>query len=144
MGTVVLGEGPSKARVMLVGQNPGAEEAKQGRPFVGRAGKYLDVVLKKNGIDRHRIYITSIVKETTPHNRPPTSQEIERWMPELLEELKRIKPEIVVLMGKVAWQTSRLPGIEYIETYHPAAAMRFPGARARFEKDFKNLKNKSA
>lgn len=60
-------------------------------------------------------------------------------MPQLLEEIRRVGPKIVVLMGKVAWKAPRLDGIEYIETYHPAAAMRFPKARERFEADFEKL-----
>jgi uracil-DNA glycosylase family 4 len=140
MGTIVAGEGPPNARVMLIGQNPGAEEAKKGRPFVGRAGKYLDKVLRDNHIDRSTLYITSVVKETTPGNRKPTAQEVSYWMPYLLEEIRRVKPKIVVLMGKVAWETPRLENIKYLETYHPAAAMRFPKVRKKFEDDFKKLK----
>lgn len=139
MSTVVAGEGPQSAEIMLIGQNPGREEAEQGRPFVGRSGKYLDTVLSKNNLDRHKLYITSVVKETTPRNRKPTAAEIESWMPYLLQEIGQVKPKIVVLMGAVAWKTPRLPGIEYIETYHPAAAMRFPRARERFEGDFERL-----
>jgi uracil-DNA glycosylase len=140
MATIVSGEGPAEARVMLVGQNPGSEEAKQGRPFVGRAGRYLDSVLGKNGIDRRYLYITSVVKETTPGNRKPTAEQISYWMPYLIGEIGRVKPEIVVLMGEVAWKTPRRENIEYIETYHPAAAMRFPRARQRFEADFRKLR----
>jgi len=140
MRTIVAGEGPSNTKVMLIGQNPGGEEAKQGRPFVGRSGKYLDTVLRKNNIDRSKLYLTSVVKETTPGNRRPTAQEIRYWMPYLLEEIRRVKPKIVVLMGKIAWKTPRLEAIEYVETYHPAAAMRFPKARKEFENDFEKLK----
>jgi uracil-DNA glycosylase family 4 len=140
MGTFVAGEGPSNAKVMLIGQNPGGEEAKQGRPFVGKSGKYLDMVLRKNNIDRGKMYITSVVKETTPGNRKPTSQEIQYWMPYLLEEIRQVKPKIVVLMGKIAWKTPRLKAIKYTETYHPAAAMRFPRAREKFESDFGKLR----
>lgn len=139
MGKIVVGEGPTNARIMLVGQNPGSEEAKQGKPFVGRAGQYLNGVLDRNRINRDRLYITSVVKETTPENRQPTVREIRYWMPYLLDEIRQVKPDIVVLMGKVAWQTPRFEGINYIETYHPAAAMRFPRAREKFERDFKKL-----
>jgi DNA polymerase len=139
MSTVVAGEGPRDAQIMLIGQNPGREEAKQGRPFVGMSGKYLDKVLLKNNLDRDKFYITSVVKETTPGNRKPTREEIERWMPYLVEEVRQVKPKIIVLMGIVAWITPRLRGVNYIETYHPAAAMRFPAARERFEHDFERL-----
>jgi len=140
MRTIVAGEGPANAEVMLIGQNPGGEEAKQGRPFVGKSGKYLDTVLRKNNIDRSTLYITSVVKETTLGNRRLTEQQIRHWMPYLLEEIRRVKPKIVVLMGKIAWKTPRLEAIKYIETYHPAAAMRFPKARKKFENDFEKLK----
>ncbi len=132
-------EGPENARIMLVGQNPGKEEVKQGRPFVGRSGRYLDGVLLKNGLDRDKLYITSVVKEPTPGNRKPLAEEIERWMPTLLSEIKEVMPGIVVLMGQVARQTPRFEGIEYIETYHPAAAMRFPVIRQKFEKDMRKV-----
>jgi DNA polymerase len=140
MATIVAGEGPQNSEIMLVGQNPGREEAEQGRPFVGESGRYLDTVLNKNNLDRSRLYIASVVKETTPENRRPTAQEIQYWMPYLLEEIRQAKPKIVVLMGKVAWKTPRLEAVKYIETYHPAAAMRFPRAREKLENDFAKLK----
>ncbi len=137
-----LSEGPQNARVMLVGQNPGKEEVKQNRPFVGRAGQYLNKVLKEKDIRRDELYLTSVVKEPTPSNRKPTAEEIERWIPRLVKEIKEINPEIVVLMGRVAWKSPRMEGIEYIETYHPAAAMRFPKVKKRFEKDMETLSRK--
>jgi uracil-DNA glycosylase family 4 len=135
-------EGPKNARVMLVGQNPGQEEVRQNRPFVGRSGKYLDRVLQEKGIARDLLYLTSVVKEPTPGNRKPTAGEIKRWMPHLMREIEEINPEIVVLLGRVAWKTPRMEGIEYMETYHPAAAMRFPRVKQRFEKDIETLRRK--
>jgi uracil-DNA glycosylase family 4 len=137
---IVYGEGPSDANIMLIGQNPGKEEAKQGKPFVGRSGKYLNSVLLKNNIDRNKLYITSVVKEPTPRNRKPTKEEIDYWMPFLVEEIQLVKPKVIVLMGEVAWKTPRFEAINYIETYHPAAAMRFPKARERFERDIRKIK----
>ena len=136
-----FGEGPEDADVMLVGQNPGKEEIKQKRPFVGRSGRYLDKVLRQNGIDRGKLYLTGLVKEATPGNRKPYAHEITRWMPCLIAEIKRLKPKLIVLMGRVAWKTPRFEGIEYIETYHPAAAMRFPEVRERFETDMSKIKS---
>ncbi|MFP3927494.1 MAG: uracil-DNA glycosylase [Desulfobacteraceae bacterium] len=133
-------EGPKPASVMLVGQNPGREEVRQGRPFVGRAGKYLDRVLRSKGLNREEFYITCVVKEPTPRNRKPTAEEIKRWMPCLEREIREVRPDVMVLMGRVAWAVSRLRGIETIETYHPAAAMRFPRIRERFERDMEKLK----
>ncbi len=140
MNKIVLGEGPPHTRVMLVGQNPGKEEARQGRPFVGRSGKFLNELLERYGIDRNALYITSVVKETTPGDRQPTPGKIRHWIPYLMNEIRRVRPDTVVLMGKVAWEVPRLEGIAYIETYHPAAAMRFPRARKGFEEDFARLK----
>jgi uracil-DNA glycosylase len=137
---IVFGEGPTEAEVMLIGQNPGKEEAKRRKPFVGRSGKYLNSVLLKNNIDRRNLYITSVVKQPTPGNRKPTKQEIDYWMPYLIEEIKRVRPKVIFLMGEVARETPRFEGISYIETYHPAAAMRFPKARERFERDIKRIK----
>jgi DNA polymerase len=127
---------------MLVGQNPGKEEVKQERPFVGRSGKYLNSVLRKSGLDRRKFYLTGVVKQPTPRNRKPTAEEIKRWMPSLVAEIKEVKPDIVVLMGRVAWRTPRFEGIDYMETYHPAAAMRFPKIRQKFERDIGKLKRK--
>jgi uracil-DNA glycosylase len=126
---------------MLIGQNPGQTEIRAGRPFVGRSGKYLDSVLLKNGIDRKSIYITSVVKHGTPRNRKPNRAEIARGMPQLIHEIQTVKPKVVLLMGKVAALIPRSGEIRYIETYHPAAAMRFPKIREKFESDVRDLKN---
>lgn len=133
-------EGPGNASVMLIGQNPGKMEAETGRPFAGRAGKYLNRVLEQNQLDRKRLYITPVVKALTPNNRKPNAEEIRKWLPVLVEEIKETEPEIILLMGEVAWKTPRMGGIIYMETYHPAAAMRFPRIREKFENDMKKLK----
>ncbi len=136
---VVPGEGPQDAEIMLVGQNPGAEEDKAGRPFIGRAGKFLNKLLAANGIDREKIFVTNIVKHVTPQNRKPSADEIDACAPYLVEQVKLIKPRIVVLLGAVAWQAPRVEGVEYVETVHPSAAMRFTKMRRRFEDDFASL-----
>jgi uracil-DNA glycosylase family 4 len=139
----VPGEGPLNAKVILVGQNPGAEEDKTGRPFMGRAGKFLNKVLAKNGFNREELFITNLVKHTSPKNRKPLPDEIAACAPYLEEQIKMIKPKIVVLLGAVAWQAPRVEGVEYIETVHPSAAMRFTKMRKRFEEDFSALKKRS-
>ena len=139
---VVPGEGPLSAQIMLVGQNPGSEEDKTGRPFVGRSGKFLDTVLAKNDIDRNNLFITNLVKHVTPRNRKPLPAEIAACSSYLETQIKKIKPSIIVLMGTVAWQAPRIKGVEFIETYHPSAAMRFKKIRKRFERDFQVLKKK--
>ena len=125
---------------MLVGQNPGAEEDKTGRPFVGRAGKFLNAVLAKNGINREELFVTNIVKHVTPKNRKPLPDEIEACLPYLITQVRKVKPKIVVLMGAVAWLAPRVEGVTYVETYHPSAAMRFPKMRKKFEEDLCVLK----
>ncbi|MBT0160024.1 uracil-DNA glycosylase [Candidatus Bathyarchaeota archaeon A05DMB-2] len=138
----VPGEGPLNANVMLVGQNPGAEEDETGRPFVGRAGKFLNKVLAHNGIDRQTLFITNIVKHVTPENRKPLPDEIAACVPYLVTQVNEIKPKIVVLMGTAAWKAPRAEGVEYVETVHPSAAMRFAKIRKRFEEDFAALKKR--
>jgi uracil-DNA glycosylase len=140
----VPGEGPSNARLVLVGQNPGAEEDETGKPFVGRAGKFLNKVLAENGINRNEVFITNVVKHVTPYNRTPLPDEVDACKLYLTVQLELINPKIVVLMGKVAWQTQRLQGIQYVETVHPSAAMRFTKMRKRFLKDFAGLRKRLA
>jgi uracil-DNA glycosylase family 4 len=135
----VPGEGPFDAKIMLVGQNPGAEEDKTGKPFVGRAGKFLNEVLIENGFQRDKLYITNIVKHLSPENRKPLPDEIDACVPYLSSQKALIKPKIVVLMGKVAQQAPRQEGIEYVETVHPSAAMRFTKMKNRFKEDFERL-----
>jgi uracil-DNA glycosylase len=135
----VPGEGLSHAKLMLVGQNPGAEEDKTGKPFVGRAGKFLNKVLAENEINREQIFITNIVKHVTPKNRKPCPHEVEVCLPYLKTQLEIIMPKTVVLMGTVAGQAPRVEGVKYVETVHPSAAMRFTKMRKRFMKDFAAL-----
>ncbi len=135
----VPGEGPLNAKVILIGQNPGAEEDKVGRPFVGRAGKFLNKVLAANGINREEVFVTNIVKHLTLQNRVPLPDEIAACVPYLCAQIDLIKPKVVVLMGKIAWQTPRRDDILFIETVHPSAAMRFTKMRQRFEEDFASL-----
>lgn len=139
----VPGEGPSNAKVMLVGQNPGAEEDKTGKPFVGKAGKFLNKVLAENGFNREDLFITNLVKHTSPKNRKPLPDEMAACIPYLEEQIKTIKPKLVVLMGTVAWQAPRVRGVEYVETVHPSAAMRFTKMRKRFLEDFSALKQRA-
>jgi uracil-DNA glycosylase len=135
----VPGEGPANAKIMLVGQNPGAEEDKVGRPFIGRAGKFLNKVLTANGIDRKEVFVTNIVKHLTPQNRKPLPDEVAACVAYLVAQVELIKPNVVVLMGAVAWQAPRVEGVVYMETVHPSAAMRFTKMRNRFLADFETL-----
>lgn len=98
----VLGEGSHWARVMLVGEAPGRNEAKSGRPFVGAAGKILDALLASADIKREDVYITNIVKDRPPFNRDPLPEEIVSYAPFLDRQVEIIQPEIIVPLGRYA------------------------------------------
>ena len=129
----VPGEGPVDAKIMFVGQNPGSEEDKTGKPFIGRAGKFLTKTLAEFGIKREEVYITNIVKHTSPENRKPYPDEITACLPYLTQQIALIKPKIIVLLGASAKETPRVEGIKYFEIVHPSAAMRFTKMREKFK-----------
>ncbi|MGA3059690.1 MAG: uracil-DNA glycosylase [Candidatus Bathyarchaeia archaeon] len=135
----VPGEGSLNARVMLVGQNPGADEDETGRPFVGRAGKFLSKVLSENGINREDIFITNIVKHISPQNRKPFADEVATCLPYLSMQISVIKPKIIVLLGESAKDAPRLEGIEYMQVIHPSAAMRFTKMGDKFREQIAEL-----
>ena len=137
----VPGEGPLNAKIMLVGQNPGAEEDELGRPFVGRAGKYLTKTLAEFGIKREELFITNLVKHVSPKNRKPYDDEVAACLPYLTTQIKTIKPKIIVLLGASAKETPRIEGIEYIQIIHPSAAMRFTKMREKFREQIAELAN---
>ncbi|MCW4017638.1 MAG: uracil-DNA glycosylase [Candidatus Bathyarchaeota archaeon] len=138
----VPGEGPENAKVMIVGQNPGADEDETGRPFVGRAGKFLTKTLAEFGIKRETLYITNIVKHTSPENRKPYPDEVAACLPYLQEQIRVIQPKIIVLLGASAKETPRVEGIEYFEVVHPSAAMRFTKMREKFRVQIRELSEK--
>jgi DNA polymerase len=131
----VPGEGPLNVKVMLVGQNPGADEDETGRPFVGRAGKFLTKALSENSIKREDVFITNIVKHISPQNRKPYPDEVAACLPYLNTQISAIKPKIIVLLGASAKDTPRLEGIEYMQVIHPSAAMRFNNMRETSSED---------
>ena len=143
----VFGEGPAQSRLMLVGETPGDAEDKQGRPFVGPAGKLLDKLLAEAGIDRRDAYVTNAVKHLkwTPRgtrrlHAKPSSREIFACRPWLEKELEEIGPDLLVLMGATAAQTllgssfkiTKQRGKPFASdwaewtmvTYHPSALLR--------------------
>lgn len=128
----VPGEGPLHAQVMFIGQNPGADEDETGRPFVGRAGKFLTKTLVEYGIKRDDVFITNIVKHVSPKNRKPLNDEVKACLPYLITQISVIKPKIIVLLGASAKEAPRIDGIEYIQIIHPSAAMRFTNMREKF------------
>jgi DNA polymerase len=155
----VPGKGPVNAKIMLVGQAPGAMENLKGVPFCGRAGKFLDHLLKIAGIDRKKIFITSPIKCFPPKNRKPKKKEIEACLPYLKKQIEIIKPKKFILLGEVAFSVffqkdakrpkeklSNFRGKwiekdnkEYFITYHPAAGLRFPKIKKILERDFMNF-----
>jgi DNA polymerase len=96
----VIGEGNHNAKIMFIGEAPGKNEAKTGRPFCGAAGKFLDELLKSIGIDRADVYITNIVKDRPPENRDPLPEEISIYGPFLDRQIELIRPEILVSLGR--------------------------------------------
>ena len=140
----VPGEGPLNAKIMFVGQNPGADEDELGRPFVGRAGKYLTKTLVEFGIKREEVFITNIVKHVSPKNRKPFDDEVSACLPYLITQIRIIKPKIIVLLGASAKETPKLDGIEYIQVIHPSAAMRFTKMRGKFRQQIAEVATQMA
>ena len=140
----VPGEGPLNAKVMLIGQNPGADEDELGRPFVGRSGKYLTKTLAEFGVKREDVFITNIVKHVSPKNRKPFDDEVSACLPYLITQIRIIKPKIIVLLGASAKETPKLDGIEYIQVIHPSAAMRFTKMRGKFRQQIAEVATQMA
>lgn len=150
----VPGEGSVDARMMFVGEAPGAREDELGRPFVGRSGVLLIEMLKCIGLSREEVFITSVLKSRPPKNRTPTRDEIKACMSYLLRQFKIINPKFIVLLGGVAvssvigpWKLAEAHGGFYegngrtfFITYHLAAALRFPKIKEKMLEDFKILK----
>ena len=151
----VPGEGPSDAKLFFIGEAPGRNEDETGRPFIGQSGQLLTTLLGEAGIDRKKVFITSILKCRPPNNRKPKGDEVESCKPYLLQQIKAIDPKIVVLLGLTAiknmigdskklkdmhGQVVRAGDYNYFITYHPAAARRFPGLKKTMIGDFKKLK----
>src|SRR5919199_6670586 len=99
---MVPGEGSPAARLMLVGEAPGATEDALGRPFVGRAGRLLDEALAQAGLERAAVWITNVVKARPPGNRDPRASEVAHWLPVLERELALVAPRLVVPLGRQA------------------------------------------
>jgi DNA polymerase len=138
---VVLGEGNPYAKLMFIGEAPGADEDEQGLPFVGRAGQLLTKIIEAINLKRSDVYICNILKCRPPENRTPSSDEVECCIPFLREQLQAIRPKIICALGNVAAQTllqtkspmNRLRGKFHkfgdailMPTYHPAALLRNP------------------
>jgi len=163
---LVFGSGNPEAEVMLIGEAPGEQEDLKGIPFVGRAGKKLDLYLKEIGLKREDIYIANILKYRPPKNRDPTIEEIKKHTPFLIEQIKIIQPKIIVTFGNYSSKftisgfnpekMNKVSGITKIHgklfkinskdltilvlpIYHPAATLYNPKLKEDFKKDFKIL-----
>lgn len=151
----VMGDGPTDAKVVFVGEAPGRFEEKEGRPFVGLAGKFLNRELERIGLQRKDVYITNVVKCRPPDNRKPKPEEVEECKEILEEELRLIGPKIIVLLGDTAvkamldknykvgkdhGQLIRKDGHDFLVMPHPSAAMRFKRMRETFKADMDELK----
>jgi len=157
----VIGEGNHSAEIMFIGEAPGENEAKTGRPFCGRAGKVLDMLLASVGIERKDVYVTNIVKDRPPANRDPFPDEIEMYAPFLDRQIEIIKPKVMATLGRFSMQyvmnrygldweldsiskihgkTFQTSNFKLIPLYHPAAAIYNQHLLDTLKEDFKVLK----
>ena len=161
----VIGEGSHYAKIMFIGEAPGRNEAATGRPFVGAAGKILDELLVKAGIERKSIYITNIVKDRPPFNRDPLPEEIKSYAPFLERQIDIIQPEVIVTLGRYAMTyiieqfglatllkpigqmrgqvleaKSSYGPVKIIPLYHPAVAVYNRAMKETLQADFGILK----
>ncbi len=151
---LVFGEGSPSARLMFIGEAPGAEEDLQGRPFVGVAGQLLNRILNKMGIPREEVYITNVVKSRPPENRDPEPDEIGACLPYLKMQIVAIRPRVIVTLGKIATQAllgtkepitkmrgqwRRYDHIRVMPTFHPSYLHRFPKERIKTWEDMQQV-----
>ena len=152
---IVLGDGNINAKIMFIGEGPGADEDKQGLPFVGKAGQLMNKAFQALGINREEIYIANIVKCRPPSNRVPEEDEAQACLNYLRNQVVLIKPEIIVLLGSTALKTilgkeygitavrgkwMEKNGIKYMPTWHPAALLRDENKKIEFWQDLKEVK----
>jgi len=154
---VVPGEGNHNAMVMFIGEGPGGEEDRKGRPFVGPSGDLLTKMLHAIGLERSEVYICNIVKCRPPGNRNPEPEEAQACLDYLRAQVALVRPKIIVLLGKVAcsytlaqsvfitrdhgkwfWQK----GVWFMPTFHPSALLRDPDKKRDAWEDLKKLKEK--
>lgn len=151
---VVFGEGNINAEIMFIGEGPGADEDKTGRPFVGKAGKLFNVALEALELKREEIYIANIVKCRPPGNRNPSLKEAQTCIDYLRNQVVLIKPKVIVCLGAVAmryiigseYKISKIRGqwferknCSIIATFHPAALLRDDTKKIPFWHDMKKV-----
>lgn len=154
----VFGDGNSRAKIVFIGEAPGKQEDESGRPFVGRAGKFLSEMLASIKMKREDVYITNIVKYRPPNNRDPKPEEKHTCAQWLFDELQFIKPLLVVFLGRHAMnhflpeltisdahgklvhrKIPHLPIEYFLPLYHPAAALYNGGMRETLQEDFAKI-----
>lgn len=155
----VFGIGNPQAQLMLIGEAPGAEEDRRGEPFVGRAGKLLDEMLRAIGLSREMVYITNVLKSRPPNNRDPRPDEVAACEPYLRRQLELISPSLILALGRIAAQyllkstqsLGRLRGAWYHYgplatplrvTYHPAYLLRSPADKYKAWQDLKQVRQR--
>jgi len=151
---IVFGDGSVKAKLVFVGEGPGADEDKQGLPFVGRAGKLLTQMIEAMGLQRSDVYICNVVKCRPPDNRQPEKDEVTACSPFLFRQLDVLQPKVIVCLGSTAaqtlLQTNRgishfrgewldFRGYKMMATYHPAYLLRNPAAKGEVWKDLQKV-----
>ena len=154
---IVFGTGNKQADIMFIGEGPGADEDLQGEPFVGRAGKLMNMAFTALGIEREQVYIANVVKCRPPSNRNPEDDEANACLNYLRNQVILVKPKIIVLLGSVAlknilgkeygitasrgkWIEKK--GIWYMPTWHPAALLRDDTKKIDFIKDLQLVMKK--
>ncbi|RRR70800.1 MAG: uracil-DNA glycosylase [Candidatus Viridilinea halotolerans] len=150
----VPGEGPPTAKIMLIGEGPGLHEDRQGRPFVGPSGKFLDQLLAMAGLERHEVFIGNVIKCRPPQNRDPQPEEIQVCTENyLFRQIEAINPAVIVTLGRFSMglflpgerimrihgQPRRVNGRLIVPMLHPAAALHQPQNRPLLEADFQRL-----
>ena len=159
---LVFGDGNISAKIMIIGEGPGAQEDKEGKPFVGRAGKLLDKMLESIHLNRTKVYISNVVNYRPPANRRPTEVEIERYLPYLKNHIEIINPKILLLLGSTAlnalignesviskargkWIQKEIGTVKplIIASFHPAFLMRQPEQKKLAWIDLKMIRDKS-
>jgi uracil-DNA glycosylase len=149
----VPGEGQISAKIMFIGEAPGRNEDEKGKPFVGAAGRILDNLLRKAGIERSQVFITNIVKCRPPNNRVPEEDELIACRPYLDRQIALIKPKVICILGRTAYSSIlggssisanrgkiiERSGQKYFSTFHPAAVIYNKSLRSTLEADLKKL-----
>jgi len=145
----VPGEGPENAEIMFIGEAPGFHEDRQGRPFVGAAGKFLEELLASIGLTREDVYIGNVIKCRPPGNRDPLAGEIAACKPFLDKQIELIQPKLIVTLGRLSMaryfpdtkitrihgQPKRIGNRIYYPMFHPAAALHQPKWRSAVQED---------